>query len=357
MSRYTIKAIVLTAILILATAAGADAKLFRFEDSFEYEVKSGFELNVTNTSGDISVTRQAGEKVIVKVIKEVDASNRDDAEEKEDRVEVEIKADENKIDIDTRYPRGQGSDGFWGKLIGLDKGYNGSVSYEIEVPVGLDLYVATTSGDVTLTGLEGEAQVSATSSNITIREHNGDCDIDNTSGNIVLRDVTGHININSTSSDALFDNISGDVDLQATSGDTEANWVTGSVRISKTSGYVRITKSSGNIEINSISGDIEIDQKEGGFSLSTASGDISVTSEFANGTRFEAETTSGNISVRVPNEVKGDVRLQTVSGNIDTDLALEVKSFNRNRLEGRLRGGGTGIYLTSTSGDISLEEY
>ncbi|MGB5107276.1 MAG: DUF4097 family beta strand repeat-containing protein [Candidatus Zixiibacteriota bacterium] len=357
MNRHIIATLAISAIIVMMTAAGADAKLFRFEDSYEYEVKNGFELNVSNTSGDISVNRQSGDKVIVKVIKQVDASSRDEAEEKEDRVEVSIKADKDKIDIDTRYPRRQGSDGFWGKLFGLDKGYNGSVSYEIEVPVELDLFIATTSGDVLLGGLEGNAQIGATSSDITIRDHKGDCDIDNTSGNIVLRDVKGNVNVNSTSSDALFDNIQGDVDLQATSGDTEANWISGSIRVSKTSGYIRIAKSSGDIDINAISGDIEIEQKEGGFTLTTSSGDITVVSEFCGGARYEAETISGNIYVRVPNELKSDVRLETVSGNIDTDLALEVKSFNRNRLEGRVRGGGTGIYLTSTSGDISLEEY
>lgn len=357
MNRHIVAFLAISAIIVLMMAPGADAKMFRFEDSFEYEVKSGFELNISNTSGDISVSRQAGDKVIVKVTKEVDASSREEAEEKEDRVEVSIKADNDKIDIDTRYPSGQSSDGFWSKLMGLDKGFNGSVSYEIEVPVGLDLFIATTSGDVFLSGLEGRAQIGATSSDITIRDHKGDCDIDNTSGNIELREVTGNVDISSTSSDALFDNITGDVDLQATSGDTEANWVSGSIRVTKTSGYVRVSESSGDIDINSTSGDIDIDQKEGGFALTTSSGDITVVSEFTGGTHYEAETISGNINVRVPNELKGDVRLVTVSGNIDTDLALEVKSFNRNRLEGRVRGGGTGIYLTSTSGDISLEEY
>jgi DUF4097 and DUF4098 domain-containing protein YvlB len=347
----------ISALLSLLLVPNADAKLFRFEDSFEYEVNRGFELSVSNTSGDITVSRQAGDKVVIKVVKEVDASSREEAEEKEERVEVSIKADKDRIDIDTRYPRGQGSDGFWGRLIGLDKGFNGSVSYEIEVPVALNLHIATTSGDVSLIALEGNAQIGATSSDINIRDHKGNCDIDNTSGNIVLRDIAGDVDVSSTSSDALFDNVQGDVTLQATSGDTETNWVTGMVRISKTSGYVRIAKSSGDIDVNSISGDIELDQKEGGFALSTSSGDITVVSEFVGGKRYEAESISGNIIVRVPAELKGDVRLETVSGNIDTDLALEVRSFNRNRLEGRMHGGGAGIYLTSTSGDITIEEY
>ncbi len=357
MNRHILPRLILSALIVLITASGADAKLFRFEDSFEYEVNSGFNLNISNTSGDINVSRQPVDKVIIKVIKEIDASSREDAEEKEERVEISIKADKDRIDIDTRYPYGQGADGFWGKMIGLNSSFNGIVSYTIEVPVALDLNIATTSGDVSLTALEGNAQIGATSSDITIRDHKGDCNIGNTSGNIVIRDVTGNVDVSSTSSDALFDNVHGDIDLQATSGDTETNWVTGRVRITKTSGYVRIAKSSGDIDVNSISGDIEVDQKEGSFMLATSSGDIAVISEFVGGNRYEAETISGNINVRVPAELKGTVRLETTSGNIDSDLALEVKSFNRNRLEGSVRGGGAGIYLTSTSGDITIEEY
>lgn len=357
MSRHILIAIVVSAVLCLVLAATADAKVFRFEDSYEYSVEDGFKLTVNNTSGAIIVSRQAGDKVIIKVTKEVDASSREDAEEMEDRIEVVIEAKADQIEIDTRQPNGNRMNGFLGDLFGLTSGFYGSVNYEIEIPVTVDAAIASTSGDVELSGLEGKFHIAATSSDITVRDLKGDCDIENTSGDIRIKDVTGDIEVMSTSSDALFDNVQGNIVLQATSGDTEAHWVTGTVRITKTSGNCMVGKSSGDVDIKTISGDIEIDQREGGFSLSTSSGDVRVVSEFAKGTRFEAETISGNIKVRLPAEAKGDIQLETTSGNIDTNLALEVRSFNRNRLEGRLRGGGTGIYLTSTSGDISLEEY
>lgn len=357
MSRYVAITIILSAALCLLLVATADAKVFRFEDSYEYSVEAGFKLTVNNSAGAIIVSRQEGDKVIIKVTKETDASSRKDAEEMEDRIEVVIDAKADRIEIDTRQPDGKRMSGFFGDLFGLKSGFNGSVNYQIEIPTSVDLAIASTSGDVELHGIEGKIRIAATSSDITIRTAKANCDIKNTSGDIRMKDITGNIDVMSTSSDAVFDNVQGDIDLQATSGDTEAHWVTGTIRISKTSGNCLIGKSTGDVDVRTISGNIEIDQREGGFSLTTSSGDIRVDSEFANGSRFEAETTSGNIVVRMPAEAKGDVRLETTSGNIDTNLALEVRSFNRNRLEGRLRGGGTGIFLTSTSGDISLEEY
>ncbi len=357
MARHVLFAIVVSAVLCLVTAATADARVFRFEDSYEYSVEDGFKFTINNTSGAIIVSRQTGDKVIVRVTKEVDASSREDAEKMEDRIEVVIEAKPDRIEIDTRQPNGGRVNGLLGDLFGLSSGFNGVVNYQIEVPVSVNLAIASTSGEVELTGIEGKVHIAATSSDITVRETKGDCDIENTSGNIRMKDVNGDIDVMSTSSDALFDNVQGDINLQATSGDTEVHWATGKIRISKTSGSCVVSKSSGDVDIKTTSGDIEVDQREGGFSLSTSSGDVRVVSEFTKGTRFEAETTSGSIAVRIPAEAKGDIRLETISGKIDTNLALEVRSFNRNRLEGRLRGGGTGIFLTSTSGDISLEEY
>lgn len=357
MTRDVIITIIISVVLCLVMAASADAKLFRFEDSYEYAVDAGFKLTINNSAGAIVISRENVDKVIIRVTKVVDASSREDAEEMEDRIEVAIDAKADRIEVDTRQPDGKNMSGFLGDLFGLKSGFNGSVNYQIEIPTSVDLAIAATSGEVELTGIEGKVHIAATSSDITIRTVKANCDIENTSGDIRMKDVTGDIDVMSTSSDALFDNVQGNVSLQATSGDTEAHWVTGTIRITKTSGNCLVAKSTGDVEVNTTSGDIEIEQREGGFSLTTSSGNIQVDSEFNNGSRFEAETTSGDIVVRMPAEAKADVRLETISGNIDTNLALEVRSFSRNRLEGRLRGGGAGIFLTSTSGDISLEEY
>lgn len=346
-----------TLAVILCIAAVAQAKMFRFEDSFEYSVKAGFALNVNNTSGSVSVSKHAGDKVLLRVIKDVDASSRDKAEEIEDRIEVIIEAGEDQIDIDTRLPNGGRGEGFWSSIFGISTGSGCDVNYEIEVPVSVDVRISTTSGDVNVDKIDGRVRVAATSSDIEIDGIHGDCDIENTSGDIRIRDMVGNIDIMSTSSNALFDNIQGEVHLQATSGDTEAHWVVGSISITKTSGNVRISKSSGDIDVNATSGDIDIDQREGGFTINTSSGNVAVTSELAQGSLYEIETTSGDIELRVPTEVKGDVRLKTASGNIDTNLELQVRSFDRHSLEGRIRGGGKEIRLSSASGDITLEEY
>lgn len=86
--------------LLMTTAASA--KEYRFEDSREYPVQAGFKLTVTNTSGNLAITKTSGDKVIVHITKILDASSREEAEEREDLIEVDIDAADNRIDIDTR---------------------------------------------------------------------------------------------------------------------------------------------------------------------------------------------------------------------------------------------------------------
>jgi DUF4097 and DUF4098 domain-containing protein YvlB len=342
---------------LLLTAGTAQAKVFQFKTSSEYPVEKNFKLSVANTAGSIQISYRAGDKIVIESTKEIDASSREEAERLEDRLEVIIKADRDNIEVDTRDPYSQHSSSFWERLFGLREQLATSVKYIIEVPTKVRLEVNTTSGDVDLLGLAGEATVSGTSGDIKVIGFTGDLNVETTSGDLSFKDVTGNIDANSTSSDMLFDNVTGDVIVQSTSGETEEHYVTGKTRITKTSGNVRIQAASGDIEINTTSGNIDIEQREGAMFVSTASGDVHARSDVIQGKRFEIETISGDVTLQVPAELKGRVKLETVSGAIDTDLAIEVRSFNKHRLEGRVGGDGPEVVLSTTSGDISLNGF
>ncbi len=333
------------------------AKVFQFDETREYAVADGFKLTISNTAGDVIVSRGTSDKLKLRIIKEIDESSREKAEALEDMLEVEVDAAADRIDILARYPERNGARGFLEELFSLGRGFPGVVHFELETPKSLDLQVSTTSGNIDLTGLVGAIQVDATSGEVLLTSIDAACDVDVTSGNVKVKEVKGDVDIMATSSDILLENITGDVTMQATSGDAELLWVNGAVRINKTSGNVHAEKCSGDFNIKSTSGDITLEQREGGLAVSTTSGNVEVTSDFRNGKRFEIETISGDIRVLAPAEIQGDLILETLSGSIDTDLALEVRSLNRQKIEGRIGGGGVSIELRSTSGDIVLKEY
>jgi len=356
MSKLMLMCLCVAALGLFVTTGPVQAKVFQFKTTNEYAVEKDFELTVANTSGSIEVSYSPGDKVVIQTIKEIDASSREEAEKVEDHLEVAIKANKKSIDIDTNYPSDRSGD-FWERLFGLRAEFRTSIRFVIEVPTSVRLEVNSTSGDIDLLGLAGTVTISATSGDIKIVGYTGDLKVETTSGDISFKDVKGNIDANSTSSDMLFDNVTGDVVVQSTSGDTEAHWLIGRMRITKTSGDVRIDALAGDIDINTTSGNIKIDQKEGSVFVSTSSGDVHVRSEMTNGKRFEIETISGDITVAVPSEMNGRVKLETISGSIDTDLAVEVRSFNKHRLEGKVGGDGPEVILSTTSGDIKLDGF
>jgi DUF4097 and DUF4098 domain-containing protein YvlB len=357
MSKLILMCLCVATLGLFMTTGSLQAKVFQFKTTTEYAVEKDFELTVANTSGSIEVSYSPGDKVVVETIKEIDASSREEAERLENRLEVAIKASKKSIDIDTHYPRGRSSASFLEELFRWSDDLKASIKYVIEIPTSVNLEISSTSGDIRLLGLTGWGRVSGTSGDIKVVGFTGDLKIETTSGDISLKDIKGNIDTKSTSSDMLFDNVAGDVVVQSTSGDTEAHWLIGEMRVTKTSGDVRIDALSGDIDINTTSGNIDIDQKEGSVFVSTSSGDVRVHSEMTNGKRFEVETISGNITMAVPSEMKGRVKLETVSGSIDTDLAVEVRSFDKHRLEGKIGGEGPEVILSTTSGDINLDGF
>ncbi len=357
MSKLLLSVLVFIGVGLLAITGSAQAKLFQFKTTNEYAVEKDFKLSLTNTSGSIQISYRPGDKVVVEVNKEIDAPSREEAEKMADRLEVVVKADKDDIDISAQYPFENRSRDFWRRLFGLHEQLSSSVRFFVEVPTSTRLEVSTTSGDVSLLGLEGEATISGTSGDIKVVGFTGDLNVETTSGDLSFKDVKGNVDANSTSSDMLFDNITGNVVVQSTSGDTEAHFVTGKTRITKTSGDVRIEAAGSDVDVNTTSGNIDIEQRAGGVFVSSSSGDVSIHSEMTDGKRFEVETISGDITLRVPAEMKGYVKLETISGSINTDLAIEVRTFNKHSLEGRIGGEGPEVILSTTSGDINLDGF
>lgn len=117
----------------------------------------------------------------------------------------------------------------------------------VRVPRGASLRVRTSSGNVTVTGLEG-----------------GTVDVRTTSGSVALRRVSGRI---------LVDSVSGAVDIESGSGAVDARTVSGRIegRRLRLSDYCEFRSVSGNIDVGLLS-----DPDSLGFDLGSVSGSIRV---------------------------------------------------------------------------------
>jgi hypothetical protein len=229
-----------------------------------------------------------------------------------------------------------------------------------EVVQGGSISVRNVSGDVTVTGYEGETVL------VLGFKEGRDRDLvsveDNSAGNKV--DVRARYPQNCDCNASIrfevkvprvnykFDAIS------STSGDVEVTGVSGDLRARSTSGNVTVRGVSGAVNATSTSGNVHVGEINGTVSGKSTSGNVEVEiAQLSGAGDMEFASTSGNVHVKMPANLDADVRMSTTSGGLKTDFPLTIEEPERGsgrRAAGRIGGGSRNLRLSSTSGSVSL---
>jgi len=176
----------------------------------------------------------------------------------------------------------------------------------LQLPVGSQVDVHTSSGDVRVIGLKGDVSVTTAS------------------GEIAVKDAKA----------VKLASVSGDIDVQDASGAIEAKTTSGELKVS---GELRAA-----LRYTSISGDL------------TVLGPCRVA-----GCKITAETTSGNVTLARRGDHALGIRLRSHSGELHgaEGLPVEMKRVPGQATEWSTRlGAGTGtLELSTQSGDIQLD--
>ena len=201
--------------------------------------------------------------------------------------------------------------------------HNISINYEISVPADTTIRSRSGSGDQTVEGTRGNA------------------DVQTGSGDVRLTNLTGEIH------------------LQTGSGDIRARSISGAVHGGTGSGNVEIEETgSGNIDLHTGSGNITARGIQGGFHGETGSGDV--TADGAQTGSWEIRTGSGNVHVHLPSNAAFDADISTSSGSVDVGSPIEMTVQGRiedahKSIHGKVRGGGNLLRVHTGSGDIHIE--
>lgn len=201
--------------------------------------------------------------------------------------------------------------------------HNISVDYEITVPANTAVRTHSGSGDQTIEGTKGSA------------------DITTGSGDVKMRGVTGQIH------------------LQTGSGDVRAQEIAGSVKGQTGSGNIEVAEvGAGDIDLHTGSGNIISHGVQGGFRGETGSGDV--TAEGSQSGTWDIRTGSGNVHVRLPASAAFDADISSSSGSVNVNSPIEMTVQGRigdahKSIHGKVRGGGPLLRVHTGSGDIHIE--
>ena len=291
----------LVATLLCFTLSGAAlaARIEQIEERSFPLRGDGFVL-VKNVTGKILVQGWEKEEVKMVVTKSIGTLWEERAQEDLDEIEIEVSAQEDRLDIVTHYPLSS----WWSQITSLSAVPR--VDYQLWLPLGAAVQLESVTGD------------------IRVEERHSKVQAKMTTGDIELLDIWG------------------DIEVYSTSGD------------------IYIERSRGTIMGSSTTGDIKIFEARGAVSsLHTTTGDIWVELEdidtTASGMSFSA--TTGDIDLFLPGDVGAKIDAHATTGKISSDFKIAVQgTIGKRELQGTIGEGGITINLKVITGDISLRK-
>jgi DUF4097 and DUF4098 domain-containing protein YvlB len=186
----------------------------------------------------------------------------------------------------------------------------------------------------------------------TVRTHSG-------SGDQTIEGIRGNADLQSGSGDMKLARLTGEIRLQSGSGDVRAREISGPVRGGAGSGDIELEETGkGDVDLHTGSGNITARGVQGAFRADAGSGDI--TAEGAQSGAWEIRTGSGNVHVKLPANAAFDANISTSSGTLDVDAPITMTVQGRvqeshKSIVGKVRGGGPLLTLRTGSGDIHIE--
>lgn len=207
---------------------------------------------------------------------------------------------------------------------------------------------------------------------ITIQDTEGNTDIQSSGGSLTVRGVKGQIKGNTSGGAIIAEGLRESIDLSTSGGSIQAKNLVGVVKLKTSGGSISIEDVQGDIQGITSGGSIRVQQAKGILLVQTSGGAIAL--EEIRG-QVSAQTSGGSISANIL-EISGPVTLHTSAGKVSAtlpkrpglDLTIRgmrvqasldgdfVGKKDAKRLEGKLRGGGYPVKISTSAGSVFVDE-
>jgi hypothetical protein len=212
---------------------------------------------------------------------------------------------------------------------------NISISYEVTVPAQASVNARTGSGGVEIGDLAGRVEAHSGSGGIRIGRVAGVVEAATGSGGIEV-DGAASLSAHSGSGSIRAAGIGGTATARAGSGGIRLAHVgKGDVDVSSSSGTVVVTGVDGSARVSASSGGIDVEGRPSG--------------------PWAVHSSSGTVTLRLPGDAAFDIDAHVSSGQIDSAHPVTMSGrIERRRLQGKVRGGGPLVEVSSASGGIRI---
>ncbi len=197
----------------------------------------------------------------------------------------------------------------WGKN-------NINFAFYIEVPREIATNFNTSGGSIAVTGVDGAHVFRSSGGSIRLEDSNGSLQAKSSGGSLRISDYKGKIDLSSSG---------------------------GSIRVIGMEGDLVINSSGGSVGLEDVSGRVIANTSGGGIQadITAIEGELSL------------KSSGGSISAVIPKDLPMDLNLH--GGNVSTKLSNFEGEMKRDKIVGKVNGGGVLVSIASSGGSVKLD--
>jgi DUF4097 and DUF4098 domain-containing protein YvlB len=298
-----------------------------FDYSFKetYKVSTPANLDLSSSDGHLDIIPSDGNQIeVFYIVRKAGKLLKIDRQKLEEDFIVETESSANAVRISVKDKR---------QYKPFNFEYETGVGFKVYVPKETMCNLATSDGNITITGLNANQQFKTSD------------------GSIELIEIAGSVTGRTSDGDIRIRKIKGNVDVQTSDGTIELETVGGDVQASTSDGNIRLNKINGDIAVRTSDGYIDFKEISGSFKASTSDGNIkgSVTTLKK---ELTLKTSDGDIEVTLPEQLGLDLDIKGES--IDVPFKNFTGKFDKTYVRGKSNGGGIPVILTTSGGNVRL---
>ena len=345
--------------VLFLSCSVASAQIIKEGGDYVQEIAEAFEvsgegtLSVEAIFGSMKAKLSEDRNVRVSIKEIADVSSKERAEELFEKLDVIIEQSGNDILVNVKKKKR------FSRLKKL------RLSFELSVPSNYNIKLNTGGGSIEVDELAGDADLNSGGGSITIRHIEGNGEATTGGGKIRMSYISGSAKATTGGGSVKINGVSKNVSAKTGGGSIEIKGSEGQVNAKTGGGSIRVGGSHGPVTVNTGGGGIDIKEAKGSISANTGGGSIraEVLGLQEKSDQIKLSSGGGSLTLHIPEDLAGsfDVELKLRRPKKDykiiSDFPLEIHEHSSKKTaSGDINGGGHGISLKTSNGDIKIKK-
>lgn len=197
------------------------------------------------------------------------------------------------------------------------------------------------------------------------------CDVSSSGGGLKISGVKGTHDFSSSGGGVRLENTSGTTKASSSGGGVKATNHDGDIRLSSSGGGVSVDGAHGNVYARSSGGGVSLEDIHGSADASSSGGGVSVSGEASSVTAKSSggsvrvnirnltdelylQSSGGGVSAVIHGGDKLGLDLDLRSGKVNIDLHNFTGTSEKDRVKGKMNGGGIPVYAHASGGNVTI---